>query len=176
MNELIPFGISDDTIPIKIYSSVALVSDSLIVKFKIQDANSIIKHEVSTPKRRHDLWNSTCFEAFFGVSGRADYWELNFTMGGSWNLYYFRDYRKNFDTQGPSLERRVEEIQIDCSKKSEISATIPLKNLEIIGKKLDVGLTSVIELNSSEKYYYALAHIGQKPDFHQRETFKCSLV
>ncbi len=178
MTELIPFGVNDSSFSVKVFASAKKVAEELHVRFEIKDPQSLIQFESREAKRRDELWRSTCFECFFSVSGRADYWELNFTRGGSWNLYYFTDYRQSLDSSPkPSWEMRIENIKIDVNsgRTDVLSACIPLSSLEMIGKKLDVGLTSVVELKNSKKYYYALAHIGDQPDFHQRETFKCSL-
>ncbi len=48
---------------------------------------------ISSPRRRDGLWQATCFEFFVAVSGSHQYWEINLSPSGDWNVYAFTEYR-----------------------------------------------------------------------------------
>lgn len=177
MRELVPFKASSQTGKIKIYAEAFKSQAGLSVHFVIEDKNNLIYwgDENKASAREHGLWQTTCFEAFFGVTKSEAYWELNLGLGGSWNLYQFDSYR---NTSEPREDARV--MKIDFSKIQEedhiirLEIGIPIQSLNIKGK-LEVGLCSVIEFKNKEKAYFAIKHVSDKPDFHQRDSFVCSL-
>jgi hypothetical protein len=177
MVELVPFKSSSQASKLKICAEAIREKDELSVTFIITDKEkSIFWGERENLGRASELWKTTCFEAFIGTSGNKEYWELNFSASGSWNLYHFDFYRS---TLKPSIEERVDKIKFNNQNENDyttrIKVQIPIQNLNLPGKKLEVGLTSVIEFKDKEKSYFALKHVGDKPDFHQRDSFVCSL-
>src|SRR5262249_58246388 len=48
----------------------------------------------SAPQRADKLWQHTCFEAFVGTMGTADYCEFNFSPSTQWAAYRFTAYRE----------------------------------------------------------------------------------
>ena len=53
--------------------------------------------EDCTPERTDQLWEHTCFEAFFAAHGESAYREFNFSPSGQWAAYAFKDYRQAED-------------------------------------------------------------------------------
>lgn len=176
MVELIPFKKKSKENHLKISAKATRKKDELLVTFNVEDKKKSILWDASlTPARVHELWKTTCFEMFFGISGSSEYWELNFSVNGSWNLYHFKSYRDAFMSQ---QEERVNQIEFQQQQENDLiilEVRIPIQKLDLQGKKLEVGLTSVIEFKDKEKAYFALKHVGDKPDFHQRDSFICSL-
>lgn len=177
MYELVPFKASSQTSKIKIFAEVLKTGNDLQVTFIIEDKNKLIYigDDLKAPSRKHELWKTTCFETFFGVSGSEAYWELNLSTGGSWNFYSFDAYR---NTSEPREDQRVTKIGFVKAHEDEtitrLEIKFPIQSLNLKGK-LEVSLNSVIEFKNKEKAYYALKHAGDKPDFHQRDLFICSL-
>lgn len=176
MFELEPYQSSSQTSKIKIYSEAFMEDDELQINFILEDKNNIVAMEKDArPERTHELWKTTCFEAFFGVKGTNQYWELNVAANGNWNVYSFDGYR---EPAPPKEETRIPQISFYGSMEDEsfrLELKIPLGKLGLQNKKLEVSLNSVIEFKNKEKSYYALKHVGEKPDFHQRDSFICNL-
>ncbi|NBP98187.1 MAG: hypothetical protein EBU51_01100, partial [Synechococcaceae bacterium WB6_3A_227] len=45
--------------------------------------------------RNNNLWQHTCFEAFWAEVNSTTYWELNYSVNSDWNIYKFSNYRSN---------------------------------------------------------------------------------
>lgn len=178
MYELVPFKPSSQTSKIKIYAEAFKTDGELQINFIIEDKNKLLYlgDDQKTPSRKHELWKTTCFETFFGLEGKDAYWELNLSTGGSWNFYSFDAYR---NTSEPREESKVTKIGFKKLQEDDhitrLEVTIPIQSLNLNGK-LEVSLNSVIEFKNKEKAYFAIKHVGDKPDFHQRDSFVCNLV
>lgn len=122
-------------------------------------------------RRVDDLWQHTCFELFIGAKNDAEYYEFNFSPGGEWRAYSFRDYRDG----GPCNDDEIEpKITVQRGSASlELSAVIRLNHF--LGIQPDVclciGLSSVIEDLNGALSYWALKHPPGKPDFHHSDNF-----
>ena len=120
-------------------------------------------------QRRDNLWLHTCFEAFLARPGDAEYWELNASPNGDWNLYRFSDYRTGGSAEPqvsvPGVTFTRDRFGCRCSIEMELQpwwrhAEIP-----------EFGLTMVVEDKSSNLSYWAISHPGNQPDFHDRRGF-----
>ncbi len=123
------------------------------------------------PARLHQLWESTCYEAFLTWENEPRYWELNFSPSGDWNLYRFESYRK-----GQTEEMTVPQARSENLENSEFFRRdqIILELSPFLSQKdtpLCLGLTAVIGTQNQSKSYWALTHLGQTPDFHLRDSF-----
>ena len=177
MYELDPFQPNTHCAKINIFSEAFKEENELQFNFIIEDQNKLILTDEynKAPTRKYELWKTTCFEAFFGIKGSLGYWELNFSIAGDWNIYHFDSYRAPAQ---PREEARVTKIFINKTYEDNLwrlEVKIPIQNLGLQAKKLEVGLTSVIEFKNKDKSYYAIKHGTEKPDFHQRDTFICNL-
>ena len=126
------------------------------------------------PARRDNLWEHTCFEAFIGglvedgVTPAKDYREFNFSPSGDWNAYHFDDYRSGMRPE-PAFSRF--ETRIETSPRHvRFCVEIPLSAF-VPSKTLEIGISAVIEAQDGSKTYWALAHKGERPDFHRRDAF-----
>jgi hypothetical protein len=121
------------------------------------------------PRRHDELWKHTCFEAFFAVPGSARYYEFNGSPSGDWALYAFDGYRQGMAAQdipdAPVL--RVCERQ---RGKLRLAWHIPYFTNEPIDY---AGITAVLQSRELPgiSSYWALAHVGERPDFHLAGSF-----
>lgn len=146
-----------------------------VVRFDL--CGDISEVRVPTPvpygERRDGLWQTTCFEAF--VRGSDDrYMELNLSPSTAWAAYTFDTYR------GTPLRPDVDAppIDVDCATDLlSLTAAVDLSAIEFL-RDLDhwrINLTAVIEEADGTKSYWALAHPGEKPDFHHPDGFVLEL-
>jgi hypothetical protein len=125
--------------------------------------------------RQDNLWQGLCFECFFGVFGQLDYWELNFSLTGAWNLYHFTGYR-----QGMTKELRINRLDVDFATTEtalNLSISLDLQKLNyLLDHRLDLLLAAVLaesapSHNTNNLSYWALAHRRAEADFHCRDSF-----
>lgn len=128
------------------------------------------------PQRRDGLWQSSCFEAFVGVSGNPSYWEINLCPSGHWNVYALSAYRQGL-REDLSLERlpcqqlRLEQPDGQMLLEMEVVLALqPLAGVEPEG--LELSATAVLEHRELGCSYWAWEHCGEEPDFHRRESFR----
>jgi hypothetical protein len=177
MRELKPFDPSVIYQDVSVIAHVQKTDTTLRIQFIGDDPHNhiLLQKKDSLFQRSQELWTTTCFECFFAEKGKENYWELNLDHSGNWNLYSFDGYR---NPQPPREEKLVKQLELEFLRKTngfEIQCDLDLSELGLQEKSLDVGLSCVIEWTSHEKSYFALKHCTQKPDFHLRETFICSL-
>lgn len=121
------------------------------------------------PKRRDELWRRTCFELFFGPAASPGYHEVNLSPAGHWNVYAFDDYRQNMRSH-----EAVDALAFTVAREEELLAVVldlPLAPFQPPGIALRVGLAAVLADQSGSCTYWALAHAGDRPDFHRPENF-----
>ena len=119
--------------------------------------------------RLDNLWLHTCFEAFLARPGEAEYWELNASPKGDWNLYRFNAYRTGGLAEPKALAPGVtfSRDRFGCRCTIEIELHPWWRHAEIP----EFGLTMVVEDGSNNLSYWALSHPGNQPDFHDRRGF-----
>jgi hypothetical protein len=126
------------------------------------------------PTREWELWETTCFEAFFGVPDELNYWELNLAPNGNWNAFALTNYR-----EGIVNESGIESIAITTDRTFDrftLSATIPLGAIVPARKPLEMSVTTVIQTQDQVTSYWAIAHCGSEADFHRRDSFGLKLA
>jgi hypothetical protein len=121
-------------------------------------------------RRSDGLWQHTCFEAFLRPDAGESYHEFNFAPSGDWAAYRFgslRDDRSLPELPAPAIAFDVE--RGSCSLSVGLStAALP----EIAAaSSLQVGITAVVETDDGGLSYWALAHGGERPDFHDPAGF-----
>ncbi len=123
--------------------------------------------------RRHELWRQTCFEIFFGIPGDLAYWEVNLSPNGCWNLYHFISYR-----QGMQEEVAVDRLTSQVGREDRgfhLSCHIDVHDLVPDYRKLEVGIAAVALDTRGTATYWAIDHLANIPDFHNRHSFKAVL-
>lgn len=100
------------------------------------------------------------------------YREFNFSPSGEWASYDFHGYREGgAPMDGPAPEINVRRNGNRLSLDAEIRPEcLPPDRL------LHLGLSAVVEGVGGELSYWALRHIGERPDFHHPDVFTQSLV
>lgn len=124
----------------------------------------------AAPLRTDGLWNATCFEAFWRRPLAANYVEMNFAPSTQWAAYQFTAYRAGM----APLAVATPEIAIDDTTESfRLRAEV---DFDFEGPlALALALTAVIVEKNGAKSYWALAHAGEKPDFHAAAGFCAAL-
>ena len=121
--------------------------------------------------RADQLWQTTCFEAFFRADGEDAYREWNFAPSGQWAAYDFTAYRQGMaeaDVAQPPYIRVEDNLTWWA-----LGATVALA----AGPRWRLGLSAVIEERDGTKSYWALAHPpGDTPDFHHADGFAAHLT
>ena len=119
--------------------------------------------------RCDELWKHTCFEAFIGLPGSQQYWELNVSPVGHWNLYSFKSYRQAgsdlVEALPPSLTMRQTRRDCRCNVVLDLRPWWPIEGMP------ELGLTMVVEEIDGRLSYWALSHPGEVADFHDRRSF-----
>ena len=121
------------------------------------------------PGRRDELWKTTCFEAFVQREGEECYREFNFAPSGDWAAYDFSGRREDMaeaDLANPPYIRLEDNLTW-----WSLGATFTVE----AGMRWALGLSAVIEEADGTKSYWALAHAGDKPDFHDPACFTARL-
>lgn len=121
------------------------------------------------PARTDELWRHTCFEVFIGEAESDVYVELNFSPSTRWAAYRFSGYR-----QGMSAAMECPPPKIVVARKAAELTLTATVDLSWIGDSLAparIALAAIIEDRAGGKTYFALAHPGEKPDFHHPESF-----
>ncbi|MCL2524677.1 MAG: DOMON-like domain-containing protein [Betaproteobacteria bacterium] len=119
-----------------------------------------------------DLWRHTCCEAFVAGAASPGYREFNFSPAGQWAAYRFAAYRQRDTSEPPPAALPP----IRFSRRADgfdLRATIPDELLP--AGPLHLGLCAVIARADGGMDYWALAHGGERPDFHLRPSFTLQL-
>ena len=119
--------------------------------------------------RADDLWQTTCFEAFLKAEGDDAYQEWNFAPSGQWSAYSFEAYREGrADAEVKAPYIRME----DNLTWWTLGATIAVE----AGIAWQLGLSAVLEEKDGTTSYWALTHVGERPDFHDPRCFTARLA
>lgn len=120
------------------------------------------------PARRLQLWQHTCFELLWGPLHHPNYWELNASPSGDWNLFAFDDYR-----DGMIEEPRVAAVDIGTQRHARglrLVCTVPIAGLEHPGP-YRLAPAAIIRLDDGQRTFWATRHPGDAPDFHHPLSF-----
>ena len=171
-----PFAIHPGLETLQIQGEVEREENRLRVHFEVSGsleefgAIALASPNENEPAQRLDnLWQTTCFEFFLTAIDSSCYWEFNLSPAGHWNVYRFQDYR-----QGMQLETAFTDFPFTFILKNnslELDLVLDLRKLDLAQKPLNIGVTTVIADKSKEISFWAIAHPGQVPDFHDRASF-----
>jgi hypothetical protein len=143
----------------------------LTLRWRIEGAGKLVAPAFAGKGRADDLWRTTCFELFVGREGEGGYAEFNLSPSERWAAYDFTAYREGM------AERPVPRDPV-CAWRHHgdhaiFDAAIPVPALPSL--PWHFGLTAVLEEEGGVKSYWAAAHSGGQPDFHDRATFASQL-
>jgi hypothetical protein len=145
------------------------------VHFRIHgaiDAIAVAPPDAASP-RVDGLWRTSCVEAFVAAPG-GGYVELNLAPSTAWQAYVFTAWRAGRETP-PLAPPRIDVIR--RADLLDIAATVDLGGIAVLPAAADwhVGLAAVIGSADGTLSYWALAHPGGRPDFHDRDCFRLAL-
>jgi hypothetical protein len=132
-------------------------------------ADHFVIPEPADAARADELWKTTCFEAFLRPLGEESYREWNFAPSGRWAAYDFSAYRKGMTPAEVDSEPyiRFEDNFTWWAVGASIAVPADIN--------WELGLSTVLEEKDGTKSYWALAHHGEKPDFHDPGCFVARL-
>ena len=126
---------------------------------------------VTAAARVAELWQHTCFEAFFRASSDDEYYEFNFSPSTQWAAYRFSSYRGGMQV---ATEIGAPPIEVRSGPGSFVLKTVvEFGSLWRLSRKVSwrLGLSALIEDTSGHKSHWALAHPPGRPDFHHAACF-----
>jgi hypothetical protein len=143
------------------------------IAFRFRIAGDVARIRLAEPgfaRRSDGLWQHSCFEAFLRADASERYYEFNFAPSGDWAAYGFgarRSGRRAPALPAPAIESRR------ARDAFELSARVSFAALPALGgaASIHAGLAAVIEDADGTLSYWALAHAGKSPDFHDPATF-----
>jgi len=119
------------------------------------------------------LWEQTCLELFLGTADTEEYWEINLSPSGDWNVYRFTRYR-----EGMRKETDITSLPFDVRRDPEallLTAEIGVGTIVPAGKDLAATVAVVIRTSDGGKSHWAPIHPASRPDFHRRDGFSLIL-
>jgi len=153
-------------------NNILLVSYELIGNLQ----NIDIPGRKQNPSRMKGLWENTCFELFAAVSDWEQYWELNVSPSGDWNVFRFEHYEEERridnlreETLVTSLPSRTQARTQKQPASLSLDCEFNLTNLVRENQLLEIGISAVIKM--PERTYWALTHCDSRPNFHRRDSF-----
>jgi hypothetical protein len=170
-----PFPGEGNPAGLTIGGSIGRRADTLSVRYEVRGNLSkvLIPAAAETPGRRDRLWEETCFELFLGTADSGEYWELNLSPSGDWNVYRFAVYR-----EGMREEPTITSLPFDVRRDPEsllLAAEIGVGKLVPAGNDLAATVAAVITATGGGESHWARVHPGPRPDFHRRSGVALTL-
>lgn len=166
-----PFSCDLPLPDVSITGHIGRSRQTLSLSYELQGSlvEVVIPGAAGPPRRKDELWTTTCFEFFLALPESQRYWEFNLSPAGHWNVYRFDGYRQGMQTESAftilpfSVQIQPTRVRLDIEVDLEkiIPATQPL----------EVAITAVIQSAQGEVSYWALTHAGSQADFHLRQGF-----
>lgn len=167
-----PFQSPGQLLPnLVITGQVKRQANALEIRYQVEGdlSHLVMPPKAAVPTRQHHLWQSTCFEVFFGPQQQEFYWEVNLSPSGHWNVYHFDRYR-----QGMQSEPGITAIPFRSQQSAralQIGLELDLHALVSPEQPLAMAITVVTQSLEGTLTYWALTHPGTEADFHQRDSF-----
>lgn len=157
-----------ETPPIDLSVTVDRRGNFLVLRYEMAGTiESILMAEREYPTRQIGLWETTCFECFFGVPGQDLYWEVNLSTAGHWNIFRLDGYRL-----GLREELAIKELTVLIDRSAfSLETELDLSLLGLETFELELSVTAVIADKLGGVSYWAVCHGGIEADFHLRDSF-----
>ena len=170
-----PFPGEGNPAGLTIGGSIGRRGDTLSVHFEVRGNLSKVRIPAAAdaPRRQDRLWEETCLELFLGTEDSGEYWELNLSPAGHWNVYRFTGYR-----EGMREETDVTSLPFDVRRDPGallIAAEIGVGGIVPAGKGLAATVAAVVGTTDGGKSHWAPVHPASRPDFHRRDGFALTL-
>lgn len=147
-----------------------LTDGRLMLRYRVDGASDLVVPPFQGYGQADELWKTTCFELFL-YDGDGRYREFNFSPSGRWALYGFAGYRNR---SGDAVLRDHPEIKHEQGD-SMFVQTVFVDSAILLGAER-AAVAAVIEEKGARPSYWALAHNGLKPDFHDPFGFRIPLT
>ncbi|APD48890.1 DOMON-like domain-containing protein [Synechococcus sp. CS-602] len=170
-----PFEASADAEAFSLEAWISRFPGRLQIRYRLAGPMDqlVLPPPAGQPRRRDQLWQSTCFEAFVAHAGQPAYWEVNLSPSGDWNVYRLAGYRAGLEAE-TGCRSVVSEVK---RQPGLLSVDLSLDLAPWFGEAqaLDMAVTAVLEHKGETLSYWALAHAGPEADFHDRRGFLLQL-
>lgn len=147
---------------------------SLVVQLQREGQDLLISYQLAgqigqldlpapaaTASRRDELWRHSCFELF--AARDSAYREYNFAPDGSWAAYDFTARRTGMSAASVPAPHLT---SARTASTFELNARVPLTS-----SPQRLGLCAVLQDWQGQISYWALAHLSDRPDFHDPASF-----
>ena len=166
-----PFPGEGNPADLSIGGSIGRRSGTLSVLCEVRGNLSKVRVPAAAdaPRRRDRLWEDTCLELFLGAEDSREYWELNLSPAGHWNVYRFTGYR-----EGMRKETGITSLPFNVRRDPEallLAAEIAVGKIVPADRNLAATVAAVIGTTDGGKSHWALVHPAPRPDFHRRDGF-----
>lgn len=145
--------------------------DWCVLRWRVDGAARVVVPPLAGRARQDGLWQATCFELFVAGPGET-YAEFNFSPSERWAAYDFTGYRTGMADRvmprPPVITPRRGGDVLFCD------VAIPIECLP--PRPFRFGLTAVIVEEGDVRSFWAMAHGGERPDFHDRACFAATLA
>ena len=174
--KLIPF-LDDEleqAIDLRVETDWSVDESELMIQFVVVGAIDRLEIPPASdvPQRTTGLWETTCFECFLGSLAQENYWEMNLSPSGDWNVFRLDGYRENLREE-PMIKTLPFSVT-RCSDRMSIDVTFDIQKLGLCRDTIELSATSVLEEITGDISYWAVAHTGTTADFHLRKSFVIS--
>ncbi|WP_370463732.1 DOMON-like domain-containing protein [Novosphingobium aureum] len=144
----------------------------LRVRWNILGAGKLVVPPFAGRGRADGLWQTTCFEMFVMPGEGPGYSEFNLSPSERWNAYDFTARREGMSER--PMPREPECTMRKGTDMAIFDAAIPAAGLPE-GDWL-CGFTAVLEEEGGTRSYWAFAHGGDAPDFHDPACFTLAVA
>ncbi|NJC06359.1 hypothetical protein GGQ97_002152 [Sphingomonas kaistensis] len=130
----------------------------------------LVPPPAAEPARRDNLWRSTCFEVFLKAEGEEAYQEWNFAPSGDWAAYDFESEREGMtpaEVASPPYIRTEDNLTW-----WGLGATLSIP----ADVRFTIALSAIVEEAGGERFFFALHHPSEQPDFHHPDCFTARLA
>ena len=147
-------------------------NNKLSIQYSLMGAyeNVLVPDVALHPRRRDELWKTSCFEFFLAMPNQPQYWEFNMSPSGDWNIYRMDAYRGVGFREEMSFQRLPFSVRREPRSVS-VNATVDLSPIIPSERVIKLAISSVIQTKDGHRTYWALAHPNPPVDFHLRESF-----
>ena len=165
---LVPFNWPQERFP-SLSGNLVIANGILRIEYSLSglDGPAEFPTPSRSPARRLQLWRCTCFELLWGPLHGPNYWELNASPAGHWNVLAFAAYRR-----GMTEEPRIG-AQIRTHYRSDgfgLCCALPVAALGCPGP-YRLAPAAIIRLADGQRTFWAMQHPDEAPDFHHPLSF-----
>ena len=156
--------------PLKVEATLEVLQQKIKLNFQVIGnrkayvINSKLENEEKI-ERKDELWKSTCFELFIANSPSEEYYEINISPFGEWNIYHLNAYKVGFkefrEVSKPIIKMTKENYKYRLSFEIEFNQRI------FNNEGLSFNLATIILDKNNLRHFYSICP-RKTADFHNR--------